>query len=66
MQYLNDFDLSTNRADIALDEVHKMALEAQALENACTDMEAEGWYVNKETLVTTLFWIVSIPLSVIR
>jgi len=55
MQYLNDFDLSTNRADIALDEVHRMALEAQALENACTDMEAEGWYVNKETLVTALF-----------
>jgi len=55
MQYLNDFDLSTNRADIALDEVHRMALEAQALDHACEHMEAEGWYVNKETLVTTLF-----------
>ena len=55
MHYLNEFDSTSNRTDIAQDRVHRMALLAKARDNALDDMEAAGWYVNREELVASSF-----------
>ena len=55
MHYLNEFDSISNRTDIAQDRVHRMALLAKARDTAFDDMEAAGWYVNREELIASTF-----------
>jgi len=55
MHYLNEFDSTSNRTDIAQDRVHRMALQAKARDTAFDDMEADGWYVNREELIASSF-----------
>ena len=48
MRYLNEFDRISHRADIAQDKFHRMAVLSLAKETALHDMEAAGFYVNRE------------------
>ena len=48
MHYLNESDRISHRADIAQDKFHRMAVLSLAKETALHDMEAAGFYVNRE------------------
>tara|TARA_B100001113_G_scaffold331950_1_gene308640 strand:+ start:85 stop:252 length:168 start_codon:yes stop_codon:yes gene_type:complete len=55
MHYLNEFDSIPNSTDIAQDRVHRMALLAKCRDTAFDDMEADGWYVNREEAIASSF-----------
>ena len=55
MHYLNDFDPTSPRVDLAQDRLHQMALDAQARDHAIRDMEAAGLHVNREELIASSF-----------
>ena len=55
MHYLNDFDPTSPRVDLAQDRLHRMALDAQAKDDALRDIKAAGLYINREALIESAF-----------
>jgi hypothetical protein len=55
MHYLDDFDPTSPRVDLAQDRLHQMALDAQARDHAIRDMKAAGLHVNREELIASSF-----------
>jgi len=55
MHYLDDFDPTSPRVDLAQDRLHQMALDAQARDDALRDIKAAGLYVNREALIESAF-----------
>ena len=55
MHYLDDFDPTSPRVDLAQDRLHRMALASQARDHAIRDMEAAGLHVNREALIESAF-----------